>query len=32
MNINVNHYNLKTDLLGPYIRSVLWVQGCKKKM
>lgn len=31
MNINVNHYNLKTDLLGPYIRSVLWVQGCKKK-
>lgn len=30
MNININHYKLQTNLLGPYIRSVLWVQGCKK--
>lgn len=30
MNINFSHYHLKTDLLGPYQRSVLWVQGCLK--
>lgn len=30
MNININNYKLKTDLLGPYFRSALWVQGCMK--
>lgn len=29
--IRISWYNEKTDLLGPFFRFVLWVQGCTRK-
>ena len=28
--IRISWYIKKTDLLGPFLRSVLWVQGCSR--
>ena len=28
--IRISWYTKKTDLLGPFLRSVLWVQGCSR--
>lgn len=30
-NIRISWYTEKTDLLGPFFRFVLWVQGCERK-
>ena len=29
--IRISWYNEKTDLLGPFFRFVLWVQGCERR-
>jgi len=29
--LKISWYNEKTDLLGPFFRFVLWVQGCERK-